>query len=494
MKRQSLLLSLIILVTLFLHFTPLATTYAYFTDSVSIDGSIKLKTGVLSLSSIDTQEIILDSSAEKNISVSLLNTGTLLGKLTIKDISIQMNNQDVSNKYFTVKDIKLINEFIEPGKQSELKFKVKKIFDWDEQTPIILSIKIRLSQANLESDDKGFIDEKNFYLTIKNTNQDIFPENNYFGDKQYYIKENLFYSVVDNKLTTIIPGEVYLKYKEGIQIDKVEQEEMKKHLLEKTTSKDKNNYIFDEISYIDKKGFKMILRLKSNIDRASNLYGWLRLNIDYYRHQGDNSERLPYIGEEEFGLPLLVSSDVNQNNSPQIGFPIIIDQNNSINSFFTFKYQANPGSERKLINLEKYILKNKLSLELVGDKSSDLIFSWHEKYSSFSLKQVTSSSIEGIKINLVNNEGLVLFSRDIQTRQSTRNQVFSTEFEEVPVDIGTVESIRQEELDIIPNEVKEKDTSDKVMPNYSAEQNLFEEDSNSIDPPNLPTDSTTEEP
>ncbi|NLM65899.1 MAG: hypothetical protein GX180_01790, partial [Enterococcus sp.] len=61
-------------------------------------------------------------------------------------------------------------------------------------------------------------------------------------------------------------------------------------------------------------------------------------------------------------------------------------------------------------------------------------------------------------------------------------------------DIGTVESIRQEELDIIPNEVKEKDTSDKVMPNYSAEQNLFEEDSNSIDPPNLPTDSTTEEP
>lgn len=494
MKRQSIFLSLIILVTLFLLSNSLITTDAYFTDSVSVDGSIKLKTGILSLSPIDIQEVVLDSEEEKNISVPLLNTGTLLGKLTIKDISIQMNNQEISNKYLTITDIELTKKSIEPKEQSELRFKIKKKSDWNEQNPIILSIKIRLSQASLENDVNAFVDEKNFYLTIKNINQDTFPENNYFRDKQYYIKENLFYSVVDNKLTTIIPGEVYLKYKEGIQIDKVEQEEMKKHLIEQTTSKYKTNYIFDDISYVDKKGFKMILRLKSDIDWAYNRYGWLRLNIGYYWHQGSNSERLPYIGEEEFGLPLLVNSDFNQYYSPQIGFPIVVDRNDSPNVFFTLKSQADPKSERKSINLEKYLLTNKLRIELTGEKSADLIFNWHEKYSSFSLKQSTDSSIVDAKINLINSEGFIVFSRNIKTRQNIKNQEGFTESEEEGINLEAVESIKQEESSAFSNMFEEESSDDKPISTDSIEKIPLEKNSNSIEVGSNSTDSTTEEP
>lgn len=380
MKRQALLLSLIILVTLFLHFTPLATTHASFTDSVSIDGSIKLQTGTLGISAASEPEINLSNETNSDLAIKVNNTGSLNGKITVRSIEGIVNGAQLENlaEYLEIIQESSNDNFIDSQKGMELNFKLIKKEKFKEINEMKLIFLIRISQRNLESDDIGFRDEQTLEVKIINNSDDSsgngsggdtgdnngggsdngndnnlpekdWPSDTDFNHKEYYLKENLYYSEVEGKLTTISPGILYLKVEKDLK-----QEEINKRIdylksndfLHEESNK---KLTILEVKYVVNKGF--ILTIGTN-EKYSATTSWLGFGSKWSSYFG-------YIGINEFGLPFLQSSDLLAVKSQLGKSPLIYTSKSGTNLIMkTPKWNNNLWGETVELPLKEKIAKN----------------------------------------------------------------------------------------------------------------------------------------
>lgn len=330
MKRQSLLLSLIILVTLFLHFTPLATTHAYFTDSVSIDGSIKLQTGTLGISAASEPEINLSNETNSDLAIKVKNTGSLNGKITVRSIEGIVDGAQLENlaEYLEIIQQDSNDHFIDSQKGMELNFKLIKKEKFKEIEEMKLIFLIRISQRNLESDDIGFRDEQTIEVKIINNsdnsggngsggdtgdnngggsdngNDNNLPEKDWpsdtdFGNEGYYLKEKLYYSGVDGKLTTISPGILYLKVEQDLTQEEI-NERINYLKSADFLSNNSKNLKVTTVNYIQNKGFVLKIQAIGDYEPSEN---WLLFKIDWSRYFNS-------ITIYNFGVSMLLNSDL----------------------------------------------------------------------------------------------------------------------------------------------------------------------------------------
>ena len=142
MRRQTIIGSLIILVALFLSSTSLKTTYAYFTDSVSIDGSIKLQTGTLGISAASESEINLSNETSSDLAINVKNLGSLNGKITVRSIEGIANGVQLKNlaEYLEIIQQESNDHFIDSQKGMELNFKLIKKWEKSKFSKFLVKI------------------------------------------------------------------------------------------------------------------------------------------------------------------------------------------------------------------------------------------------------------------------------------------------------------------------------------------------------------------
>ncbi|MGO2695959.1 hypothetical protein [Bavariicoccus seileri] len=167
MSRTAKLFRLLVLTSAFflLFASKTVITYAAFTDSETIDSDLQLRSGYLSLADIgspfnDGLEGIVDQTASKEIAIK--NTGTLQAKVSY---SVTSGTSDWS-EYVKASDTGHFNgQVVEPTASisPQLTVKVKK--GWTSEDPLVLTVKVRLQQANAKGNN-GFYDEKSFTIKI----------------------------------------------------------------------------------------------------------------------------------------------------------------------------------------------------------------------------------------------------------------------------------------------------------------------------------------
>ncbi|MHC5269379.1 hypothetical protein ACYSNO_09385 [Enterococcus sp. LJL98] len=410
MKRKVLFLPLVILVALFLSSAWMHGTSAYFIDQKTIDGQIKLQMGTLTLGECQPSksEVILGDK-EEEIELVIQNTGTLIGKVQPL-IKAEPSGEQLRIDYTLDKE----SQQLAGGASTTLRLKFNQQ-DWDEAGEKLVTVRVQLKQANLKADRGGFSDEKTVQILVKREKKPTtsWPSEDQF-ENQMFIERNLYYSVVNQQLTTVVPGVVFLEYRKGETLTERELEAVKKHLTNKITTKiptakpnsqgETESYLVKELVYVEKQGFKLVLELKPGIKREWQDYSWLRINIAWF-----HEEYLPYRGEEQFGLPVLIDTDINQDGRPQVGAPIELKGTEPLTlKLYTLAKQQDPLSARLPLNLAAYFEKN---IEAVMETSA-VSFEWGTAYESFTLTAAESST-KRIRLDLVKG-GQVVFSREIK--------------------------------------------------------------------------------
>lgn len=477
MKRQSLLLSLIILVTLFLHVMPLAATYAYFTDSVRVSGAIKLKTGTVALAPFEAQSItVKEANQVKTITTAIRNTGTLAAKITLKELVIQENNQVINHvsDYFEL-TTNIPTEKLGPGETTTFTVKLTKKAQWLNTTPVTVAFKLRLSQVGLSDDDRGFIDEQTFLLTINNESEVVppivdWPEDKYFTGS-FYVKQNAYYSVVDNQLTTVIPGEIYVKAgnltpsqiaeaKENIQLLRGQSE----------------NYTF-KISYIGNKGFKLSEisltgRSSTNDSLSTTFSGTNSMNINF---KDGGKLAIWDHSIDAFAQPFLLSVDKKDAQSALIQPSIEVPKMGTILEL-QFLIHNNQAVVRwsSLTSDERTYLKTNISLTLTATQHYQANFK--ADYSGLNIWRGSGTANHYANLELKRNNQVV-FRRSLAPVKETFANVFSLDpatLDSSTINV-TVEPEKSSTISIPASEAQATNDSERTLPETSTTDSSLEE-------------------
>lgn len=484
--------SLILLVTLFFIVYPLQTTYAYFTDQTAINGNLKLTTGTLSLADITANSQTFHTETEHTLVTPIQNTGSLDGKLTITAIAATQNNQVIDYKNYLDVATNFNSSSINSNIEQTLSVKLTKNKDWTKEQPIVLSISVRISQANLVQDNHGFSDEKIYNITIindkpKDENVD-WPKFEGNG----YVSQRLYYGVDNEKLTTIIPGVVYLKY-EGKDSQKFE-EKLRGTLRGASNVK----YAIPTIDYIPNKGFKVTVTYPDNLQAK-----WNQLNSDgiqvYFQLDIPNSyEKFEFHWEETsvdtFARVMLLGTELTDT-WPKIKETLNLsytEENkltfHSFNSWGTLKPLDRIA---QLSEYEQQYFKN--NLKLVASNPKAMAATFTSDYTGMILKPLTTGELGFVQ--LVNEKtGRVVFSRKVATNppKTSKNvvdkpqEVTSTKESSQESSEDTIESIDETTLSTeISKSISESQSTESLeessLNEVIHESSLIVEDDSSIE-------------
>lgn len=421
MKKSWTTLSLFILVALFLWTQPWQTTYAYFTDSVSVDGDISLKLGTLSLAEIPSQNVTIKKgmTTAELLPVKIKNTGSLDGKLTIKGITAKMGDTQINNieEYLKVVPTNLLLKVL-AGEEKTLAVQLEKIKDWPENTPITLSINLRISQGNLSETDRGFIDEKSLEITVKNEKPTDWPE--FTGD--IYIKQNTYYSVVKEKkeYTNVIPGELYLKEERILTPTQID-----KFITGVIVTNNQNGKYTSDIKYIQGKGFhfrnvRMLSYVSNNTSNNHN--NSFNVNIIYPKDI-DNSK---FITIDAFAQPFILSSDIVEQDNIKVPTTIILNEKDkNVNLTFHTHNNQKPLTKDLSYNERAYVEKN-LTVSL--SESNHFNVEYIANHSGLIVKRTDNGNNKNSTIMLKRGSEIV-FSREV--KGSKHSGMRSTETSEL---------------------------------------------------------------
>ncbi len=319
MRRQFHLSAVILAAFFFILCTFPKEVQAVFMDEKTFSADLSLQLGTLSMT-LENQSTTSQSFAhigENQVhNVKVKNTGTLDGKLTYSIISAKLGDQVLSEaqiaQYLAI-DSPTQKEFIKSGEERTLQFSIKQMKQWDSTQPLIVEVKVTISQANTDSDTIGFLDSDNLQFSFKSASEAVpissWPENLTFNQAGYAIGQQMYYSTVDNKYTTVVPGIIFIKYKNNQMISLNEQDETKTKLKNAIHSVQSGNfnYVFKSIEYIPQEGFKLQLGIENSVVDAKFTVAGIK--FDYI----DN--HLTYNQFNDFCKPLIVESDVNRTNT-----------------------------------------------------------------------------------------------------------------------------------------------------------------------------------
>lgn len=442
MKRYRVYVSLLLLVTLFFLIYPFQTTYAYFTDHTSVNGNLSLKTGTLSLADIEASSLTFKTETKLPVTTVVKNTGSLDGKLTVKEISAIQDGKSVNyTEYFDV-NVTFYDSNITASSSRNMTVIVTKKKDWAKEKSIELAIPVRISQTNVAGDESGFIDQKIYRITLTNSIVEK-PEWPEFKDNGY-IAQPLYRSVVDGKLTTVIPGVVYLKYT-GKYIDEF-KEEVKKQANEM-------NYAISELTHIANQGFKIVLTHREGTIGKIEDTGFPIVQF----HISGVSNRINFHwGTPPFSFPLILSKDFKQighGNDPEIKDNFIINEREEIPFVpFTSWEPASEIRNKRLSEVEKEYFKKNLKLE--ASNPDKLNVHYNKDYSAMVLEAKTTGDLGYIEFR-DNNTKKVVFRRKVKNVvQNLDNQKINNTIESSVVQETTSTSQSISDVDFFPESVE----------------------------------------
>lgn len=398
---------------LFLLFFAAIESKADFISESSINTTINLKAGYLSLDVKASQEALSfsDKGTSQDLSLTIKNTGTLEGKVTFSITSISMDNQnmtvDQASEYIELADLKKIDQIAAgESKSANIKLTRKKV--WSDKTPIKITIQTTISQVNLADETIGFIDRKETNISLNSKSAtDAWPENLLFNQAGYALGQQMYYSVVDNKYTTVVPGIIFIKYKYNQTMSESDIKTVSQKIINSINPFEGISYTVDSIKYIPNKGFKVQVSL---VDAsASNEFIVNGIQILYANIE--NNPNLEYGSIQDFCKAIILESDTNQDKK------IISHNLFSSNSGVTYQMFSNTGNGSLDYGLNKIDIRDYLTdhydIEITNNKSNNIDILFLNDH-SFVLKQKIS---EGGQISkLIFRDKLtkeVVFSRDI---------------------------------------------------------------------------------
>ena len=419
MKRCQVYVSLLLLVALFFIVYPLQTTYAYFTDQTSVSGNLSLKTGTLSLADIAASSLTFKTETELPATTIVKNTGSLDGKLTVKEISaIQAGNPVNYTDYFDVY-VAFDNSNITASSTRNMTVTVTKKKDWEKEQPIELAIPVRINQTNVTGDQSGFIDQKIYRISLTNNSVEM-PEWPKFEDNGY-IAQPLYHSVVDGKLTTVVPGIVYLK--SDVQLANP------KEFFETHIKISERQPIISKIDYIPTKGYR--LEITHSRDESHNLTDMIAMRIQFV---GDYVQIKYAWGENAFSRAFIMDSELRGDEPFYTLVSETIEVNLLSSSPINRGYTSfnNEGGKKSLTGQAKEYIKNQLSICTTRDshlKATFITSPIDKAYSGIqlSLGNANIQAYKGEKFQLVN--------------KTTKKVVFERKVEHVP---GEKELLKEE--------------------------------------------------
>ncbi|MFC4709330.1 hypothetical protein ACWOEJ_03775 [Enterococcus eurekensis] len=417
MKRYRVYVSLLLLVTLFFLIYPFQTTYAYFTDHTSVNGNISLKTGTLSLADIAASSLTFKTETKLPVTTVVKNTGSLDGKLTVKEISAIQDGKSVNYKEYFDVNVTFDDSNITASSIRNMTVIVTKKKDWAKEKLIELAIPVRISQTNVVGDQSGFIDQKIYRITLTN-NSVTTPEWPEFKENGY-IAQPLYRSVVDGKLTTVMPGVVYLKYT-GKYIDEF-KEEVKKQA-------NGMNYTISELTHIANQGFKIVLtHREGTLGQIEDKH----FSIIQFHISGVSNRINFHWGTPPFSFPLILSKDFKQighGDDPEIKDNFIINEREEIPFVpFTSWEPASEIRNKRLSEVEKEYFKKNIKLEATNPDKLNVHYT--KDYSAMVLEAKTNGDLGYIELR-DNNTKKVVFRRKVKNLvQSLDNQKINNAIE-----------------------------------------------------------------
>jgi len=170
---------------------------AVFMDEKTFSADLSLQLGMLSMT-LENQSTTSQSFAyigENQVhNVKVKNTGTLDGKLTYSIVSAKLGDQVLSEaqiaQYLAI-DSPTQNESIKSGEERTLQFSIKQMKQWDSTKPLIVEVKVTISQANTDSDTIGFLDSDNVQFSFKSASEAVpissWPESLTFNQAGYAV-------------------------------------------------------------------------------------------------------------------------------------------------------------------------------------------------------------------------------------------------------------------------------------------------------------------
>gem|GEM_PF-6492735 len=278
-----------------------ATTYAQFQDVEDIQDEIQLSSGFLSFDSnqLEKHQIsFTEDSNQTEITVDLKNSGSLDGKLSYTLETILLDSKPIEPselaEYFNFTLPKQNTSILSTETHSIL-FNFKKLKSLLKGQTLTLEIKVRLSQINIKEATYGFIDEKKIvfsYSEPKSADSNNWIDDNLFKNNDLYVEKKLFYSIVNGRATTVIPGIVYYKFKDKQLLSQAEQDIAIKNLTTLLNSSNLNNNVeVDKIDYIEKKGFRIQLKMDDkSLEGRSKVYGLTLETLDQESKKVDISQ------------------------------------------------------------------------------------------------------------------------------------------------------------------------------------------------------------
>jgi len=378
-------------------------------DEKTFSADLSLQLGTLSMT-LENQSTMSQSFAhigENQVhNVKVKNTGTLDGKLTYSIVSAKLGDQVLSEaqiaQYLAI-DSPTQKESIKSGEERTLQFSIKQMKQWDSTKPLIVEVKVTISQANTDSDTIGFFDSDSLQFSFKSASEavpiSVWPENLTFNQAGYAVGQQLYYSNVNNQMTTVVPGIIYYQFKTGSKLTQNEQLEEINNIKAKVSALEGNNYIVDKIAYIENKGFEIQLRVQSST-------GSMAFQVKGIQFNQSGSEI------SDFGKPLIIESDVP--NDAIVDHSLLSSLAGTKYQMFTITITDTFDSRVSDVNIEKYLHDN-YTIEFSGEDKEEFGVTFPTS-STFIIKQLHDQA--GKSANLIFKDrktNQIVFSRKVES-------------------------------------------------------------------------------
>lgn len=377
--------------------------------SISTDLSVHLGTLSMTLENQTPSQTFEKSGDELTQTIHVKNTGTLDGKLTYTFISAKLGDQDVSGtqieQFIEIKYPKQ-KDFISPQEKKEIQFVAKQNKQWNSNESLSVNIQVTLSQNTIDSDTIGFVDSKIMQFSLKNTIQKEteanWPNEDKF-DNNVYLQQNLFYSLVNNKLTTVVPGVIYFAYPSTDALSENTIKSVAKEL------KDNAGAVYNsEITYIKNKGFKATIYVNEHKSGHPTPVKPFGANI----HFGLPAYYFNY-GSNEFAAPIIFDFEIENNNFNKVTTTL-----NGITLYLASLKVENTFGTKYAINIKDY-LQTTYDLTIIG-KDADYFTVVYTGETGWTLKQKGPEGDKEATLILRNKDTQeIVFSRDIFSSKET---------------------------------------------------------------------------
>jgi len=376
--------------------SPLYGTYAYFTDTKTIDTALTLK-----LLSVTTNDVTITTN-KLNTTV----TGDVTATVSGFNGEVNLSLADDATKwedYFSIELPTLTN-----GQSQQIKVTKKKNLPASYNGALTLTIHdtVKLSDGSdvivgsstLTIEDEEYISEDN----------EEWPSDDKF-QKGYYVAQELYYSQL-NGFKTIVPAVIYLAYTDSFSTESALNQYIE---ALKNSFVDQSNQTI-AIKYIANKGFKITVSATS--------YSYIKFN----KNQQYNVVSKSLLKTESFYLPimkeLLFNSDFAFYNSGVKLDTSIYTRSTGV----TLNYATQKESSEKILatlsNLSSYATWQ------VSDTNNFTITAQSD--TSVTIKQNSSSGGKTAMLQLVSkSDQTVLFERQIVSVNEEATETLKNEYE-----------------------------------------------------------------